>query len=57
MQATNKFILFFKGILKPSEIVDITMCNPPFHSSPAEAQLGTERKWKNLGHQKKQNQI
>ena len=28
------------------------MCNPPFHSSAAEAQQGTERKWKNLGHQK-----
>jgi len=38
----------FKNILKPNEIVDITMCNPPFHSSAAEAQSGTERKWKNL---------
>ena len=28
------------------------MCNPPFHSSAKEAQEGTERKWKNLGHQK-----
>lgn len=43
---------FFKGILKPNEIIDITMCNPPFHSSAAEAKSGTERKWKNLGHQK-----
>lgn len=43
---------FFKGILKPNEIIDITMCNPPFHSSAAEAKSGTERKWKNLGQQK-----
>jgi 23S rRNA (adenine1618-N6)-methyltransferase len=42
----------FNGILKPNEIVDITICNPPFHSSAAEAQSGTERKWKNLGQQK-----
>lgn len=43
---------FFKGILKPNEIIDITMCNPPFHTSAAEAKSGTERKWKNLGYQK-----
>ncbi len=28
------------------------MCNPPFHSSAAEAAQGTERKWKNLGNKK-----
>lgn len=38
----------FKNILKANEIVDITMCNPPFHSSAADAESGTERKWKNL---------
>ncbi|MES2568014.1 MAG: 23S rRNA (adenine(1618)-N(6))-methyltransferase RlmF [Bacteroidota bacterium] len=43
----------FKNILKPNEIVDITLSNPPFHSSAAEAQSGTERKWKNL--KQKQN--
>ena len=42
----------FKGIIKPSEIFDITMCNPPFHSSAQEANTGTERKWKNLGYKK-----
>lgn len=40
----------FKGIIKPNEIVDITMCNPPFHSSAEEAQAGTVKKWKNLGY-------
>lgn len=38
----------FKGIIKPSEKFDFTMCNPPFHASLAEAAAGTERKWKNL---------
>lgn len=47
-QVNPSFI--FKNILKPDETVDITMCNPPFHSSAAEAQSGTERKWKNLKH-------
>ena len=42
----------FNGILKPQEVFDITMCNPPFHSSAEEAQAGTEKKWKNLGYKK-----
>lgn len=42
----------FTGIIKSNEMIDITMCNPPFHSSEAEAMEGTERKWKNLGQQK-----
>lgn len=44
--------LIFNGIIKPNEIIDITLCNPPFHSSADEAQSGSERKWKNLGKQK-----
>ena len=42
----------FKGIVKPTEIIDITLCNPPFHSSAAEAQEGSQKKWKNLGYKK-----
>lgn len=39
----------FDGILKESDFtVDVSMCNPPFHSSLAEAQAGTKRKWGNL---------
>lgn len=38
----------FKNILQLTEMVDITMCNPPFHSSAEDAESGTERKWKNL---------
>ncbi|MCX6295142.1 MAG: 23S rRNA (adenine(1618)-N(6))-methyltransferase RlmF [Bacteroidetes bacterium] len=38
----------FKGIIKPAELFDVTLCNPPFHSSHAEAQEGTSRKVRNL---------
>jgi 23S rRNA (adenine1618-N6)-methyltransferase len=43
---------FFRGILQPGEKVDLTICNPPFHASAAEAQSGTMRKLKNLKQQK-----
>ena len=38
----------FKGIIKPDEYFDFTICNPPFHSSEAQALKGTRRKLKNL---------
>jgi 23S rRNA (adenine1618-N6)-methyltransferase len=38
------------GIIPTTETFAITMCNPPFHASEAEAQEGSQRKWKNLGH-------
>lgn len=31
------------------ERFDLCVCNPPFHSSAAEARAGTQRKWRNLG--------
>jgi len=40
---------FFQGVVKPNELFDLSMCNPPFHASLAEARSGTQRKWKNLG--------
>jgi 23S rRNA (adenine1618-N6)-methyltransferase len=39
----------FKNIIKEDDWFDITLCNPPFHTSQAEAKAGTERKWANLG--------
>lgn len=40
----------FEGILTKSDpLIDITMCNPPFHSSKKEAQNAAHRKRKNLG--------
>ncbi len=38
-----------EGMIQSGEKFDLTMCNPPFHSSLEEAQAGTTRKWKNLG--------
>ncbi len=40
---------FFNGIIQPNDRYALTMCNPPFHASLAEAQMGTQRKWRGLG--------
>lgn len=39
----------FRGIVGPKERFALTLCNPPFHASLAEASKGTERKLRNLG--------
>ena len=39
---------FFEGIIQLNEKFDLTICNPPFHASLAEAQSGTLRKLRNL---------
>lgn len=46
LQSTSNAI--FKGIIQTGEYFDITMCNPPFHASLADAQAGTQRKWRAL---------
>lgn len=38
----------FDGIIKENEIYDLTICNPPFHSSLEEAMEANMRKIKNL---------
>ena len=38
----------FQGVIKPNELIDLTICNPPFHASEAEARSGTQRKLNNL---------
>lgn len=38
----------FYGILQKNEPIDLSLCNPPFHASLAEAQSGTLRKLNNL---------
>ena len=38
----------FYGIIGREEIIDVSICNPPFHASVEEAQKGTLRKIKNL---------
>jgi len=39
----------FKGVILPGEQFTLTLCNPPFHASAAEAQVGSQRKWRGLG--------
>ncbi|MES2732501.1 MAG: 23S rRNA (adenine(1618)-N(6))-methyltransferase RlmF [Bacteroidota bacterium] len=42
----------FQGIIQKGEWIDLTICNPPFHASLAEAQAGTVRKLRNLTREK-----
>lgn len=39
----------FAGLLHGDERFDLSLCNPPFHASAAEAARGSQRKWRNLG--------
>jgi 23S rRNA (adenine1618-N6)-methyltransferase len=39
-----------KGIMRPGEVFDFVMCNPPFHTSAAEAAGQNQRKRHGLGH-------
>ncbi|WP_430406897.1 23S rRNA (adenine(1618)-N(6))-methyltransferase RlmF [Fluviicola sp.] len=38
----------FRGIITDSDKIDLTVCNPPFHTTLEDAQEGTRRKIKNL---------
>ena len=38
----------FKGMIKDNDKFDLTLCNPPFHSSMAEVEASNQRKWRNL---------
>ena len=38
----------FKTVIKPKDKIDVTICNPPFHSSKKEAMRGSMRKVRNL---------
>ncbi|MFN0049136.1 MAG: 23S rRNA (adenine(1618)-N(6))-methyltransferase RlmF [Cytophagales bacterium] len=38
----------FKGIIQEGELVDLTICNPPFHGSAQEAEAAAIRKLSNL---------
>jgi len=37
-----------QGLLQPGELVDLSLCNPPFNASLEEASAGARRKWGNL---------
>lgn len=46
----------FQGIIKANEFFHLTLCNPPFHKSLADANAGTNRKWQNLHKSNNANQ-
>lgn len=55
VQQNNKQVIF-KGVIGPHDLFDLTLCNPPFHASLAEANAGSERKQHNLNrHKAKRN--
>jgi 23S rRNA (adenine1618-N6)-methyltransferase len=39
----------FTGLLQSGESFDLSICNPPFHNSPADVIAVSQRKWNNLG--------
>ncbi len=49
-QSNSKNI--FHGIIGKDEFYDLTICNPPFYASLAEAKSGTLRKLSNLNHRR-----
>ncbi len=52
IRSQNKPNDIFFGIIQKDELIDLSVCNPPFHASIAEAQSGTLRKLNNLNHKK-----
>jgi 23S rRNA (adenine1618-N6)-methyltransferase len=44
--------IIFQGILQTDEMVDLVVCNPPFHATPKEAEAESLRKQSNLKQQK-----
>lgn len=43
---------FFRGVIKRTDKIDISICNPPFHATKEDAIKGTQRKVKNLSGKK-----
>lgn len=41
--------LILKGVVRPGERFDLTLCNPPFHASSSAAAQSSARKWEKLG--------
>ncbi len=46
---------YFSGVIKKEEYFDAVMCNPPFHSSPQEANESNMKKVQNLSKNKSNN--
>ena len=49
LRLQNSSSAIFSGIVLDDDWFDVTLCNPPFHASLAEADQGSQRKWQNLG--------
>jgi 23S rRNA (adenine1618-N6)-methyltransferase len=47
----------FKGIILEDEMFELSICNPPFHSSLAEVEAANKRKWMNLNTHRYRNGI
>jgi len=47
----------FYRIIQKGELIDLSICNPPFHASMEEAQSGTLRKLKNLNLNTSENPV
>jgi len=48
LRKQNDSNLIFKGVIKKGEFYHVTVCNPPFHASAADASKGSQRKVANL---------
>jgi 23S rRNA (adenine1618-N6)-methyltransferase len=46
----------FAGIIQPNEHFTVSLCNPPFHKSAADAAQGSQRKTSNLARNQQQRQ-
>ncbi|WP_027376513.1 23S rRNA (adenine(1618)-N(6))-methyltransferase RlmF [Kaistella palustris] len=49
--------LIFENIIGDQETIDLTFCNPPFHSTAEEAEKGSRRKVRNLSRKKVQKPV
>ena len=49
LRQQHKPVHVFHGIIQPDDLFDLTLCNPPFHTSAEQALAGSERKARNLG--------
>lgn len=55
LQSNSQHI--FKGIIQKNELIDLTICNPPFHASLADARSGTIRKLTSLNPKNAHNPV
>ncbi len=52
LRLQNSSLNYFKEVIKPAEMFDLTMCNPPFHATKNEAAAATKRKLQGLNSNK-----